>query len=53
MGAISVMAQRVLADHSRDDLSVDVRRDGRLLHITLRNNNGDSVGTVSVAAAPP
>lgn len=46
-------AQRVLANHGRDDLTVDVLLDGRLLHITLRNSNGDGVGTVSVAAAPP
>ena len=46
-------AQRVLTDHGRDDLTVDVLLDGRLLHITLRDNNGDNVGTVSVAAAPP
>ena len=46
-------AQRVLANHGRDDLTVDVLPDGQLLHITLRNNNGDGVGTVSVAVAPP
>jgi len=46
-------AQRVLTDHGRDDLTVDVLLDGQLLHITLRNDNGDGVGTVSVAAAPP
>lgn len=46
-------ARSVLADYGRDDLSVDVFLDGRLLHITLRDNNGDNVGTVSVAAAPP
>jgi len=46
-------AQRVLADHGRDDLVVDVLLDGQLLQVTLRDNNGDSVAAVSVAAAPP
>lgn len=50
---VTAAAQRVLTYHGRDDLTVDVLLDGRLLHITLRNNNGDGVGTVSVAAAPP